>query len=702
MPTHAAARTRALACLAAALVLLSSGSVPAAADGLRVAQQGTPPPGATPAAAASQTPAAAATQTPAAAASQTPAAVPTLTPAATPTATATAPADKERFFGAVQAIYNPDRAAQAGVTWERLIFPWSLIQKQGPTVWNDGYFSDQQISQELSRGIQIVGLATYTPQWATSTPQHPQPTNVPANLYLPFDDPKNYWGQFMYKLASHYAGQINTWVIWNEPDLYNNQILYTWDGSISDMYQLVKVAYLAVKKANPNAKVVLPGLTYWMDKENARPLYLARFMEAASHDPTAAANGDYFDIVDVHQYTNPLNIYNAIQLYQRAMDLYGVSKPIWVGESNVVPYDDPMNPLPPTLRATMDQQASYIIQAFALARAAGAERMSIYKLVDEAREGSELFGLVRNDGSIRPAFTAYQTAVKYMSNVLSAVYTWDGANETPTDAQVTQLLQDNTNRTQWIWPAAVNRVTLERGTERDMIVWNASPKLVTAKIPASAKSAMVVDKFGRDTGEVVAQNGVYSLDLYPSSDNTDPRDPTAYLVGGDPRILVEKVVPLPTAVDAPIQVVWPRDASGIAANITGVLLAPGTTNPVPCRWDPTVRLFESVDGGPTTLVGPGTKRTMTDSGLTYPVWDWNAVDIGASLSGKSIDFWMDVNNVTTHATRYTYSLVPQMPAPTMTPMPSGTPGPNATLTNTPLPTPTPLPTWQQKPTASCQ
>jgi hypothetical protein len=608
----------------------------------------------------------------------------------------------EPFFGAVQAIYNPDRAAQAGVQWERLIFPWSLIQKTGPNAWNDGYFSDQQISQEIGRGIQVVGLATYTPQWATSTPQKAGTTNVPANLYLPFDDPKNYWGQFMYKLASRYAGQINTWVVWNEPDLYDNKILYTWDGTISDMYQLVKVAYLAVKKANPNAKIVLPGLTYWLDKENSRPLYLARFMEAASHDPTAAANNDYFDVVDVHQYTNPLNIYNAIRLYQRAMDQYGVSKPIWVGESNVVPDDDPMNPLPATFHATMDQQASYIIQAFALARAAGAQRMSVYKMVDEAREGAnELYGLVRNDGSVRPAYTAYQTAVKYMSKVNSAVYTWDGANEVPTEDQITQLLQSDAKRTQWIWPAAVNRVTLERGPERDTVVWNASPKLVTAKIPAAAKSALVIDKFGRDTGEVVAQNGVYSLDLYPSADNTDPRDPSEYLVGGEPRILVEKVAPLPTAVDAPIQVVWPRDASGVAANITGVLLAPGTTTPVPCRWDPTVRLYESVDGGPTNPVTTGVKRMLTDSGLTYPVWDFNLVDVGAALAGKSIDFWMDVDGVTTRASRYTYSLIPPAPSPTPTPAVTVTPVANATETPTAAPTPTPLPTWQQKPTASC-
>src|ERR1051326_8275195 len=125
----------------------------------------------------------------------------------------------DRFFGAVQAIYNPDRASQAGVQWERLIFPWSLIQKDGPTTWSDGYFSDRQIAQESSRGIQLIGLAAYTPQWATSTPQTARTTNVPANPYLAFDDPSNYWGQFMYRLAQRYAGQINNWVIWNETEL---------------------------------------------------------------------------------------------------------------------------------------------------------------------------------------------------------------------------------------------------------------------------------------------------------------------------------------------------------------------------------------------------------------------------------------------------------------------------------------------------
>src|SRR4029453_15818800 len=99
---------------------------------------------------------------------------------------------------------------------------------------------------------------------------------------------------------------------------------------------------------------------------------------------------------------------------------------------NILPHGHPTAPIAPAFHATMDQQASYIIQAFALARAGGAQRMSIYKLVDERPEGpGGLYGLVRNDGSMRPAFNAFRTAVRYLGNPTSAMYTWDGASEPP-------------------------------------------------------------------------------------------------------------------------------------------------------------------------------------------------------------------------------------------------------------------------------
>jgi hypothetical protein len=221
-----------------------------------------------------------------------------------------------------------------------------------------------------------------------------------------------------------------------------------------------------------------------------------------------------------------------------------------------------------------------------------------------------------------------------------------------------------------VWPSAVNRVVLERGIERVTVVWNASPRAVTARIPAIAKSAMVVDKFGRDTGEAVAQNGQYSLELAPAANNTDPRDASLYLVGGDPKLLVERVTPLPTSVDAPIQVLWPRDA--VSANVTGVLSLAGTRQAVPCRWNPTVRLLAAVDGGQSSLLGTGTKRMLTQDGVTYPVWDFNGVSIAAAAQGRTMELWLEVDGVATQATRWVHA------------------------NDQPWP-----PFWQQPPTVSC-
>lgn len=583
----------------------------------------------------------------------------------------------ERFFGAVQALYNPDLAARAGVQWERLVFPWSLIQKDGPDSWTPAYFTDDQVAAEVARGVDVVGVATYTPQWATSTPRAARPTNVPAGLHLPFDDPHNYWGQFMYKLALRYRGKIDTWVVWNEPDLYTAALRYTWDGGVDEYYQLLKVAYLAVKRANPNARVALAGMTYWFDHMNGRVPYLEQLLYLARLDPTAQAHNNYFDIVTLHQYSNPLNVYAATLTFQKILAQYGLRRPIWVGESNVVPYDDPLSKIGKTLHATMDQQAAFVIQAFALARAAHADRMSIYKMVDEAPEGpGELYGLVRNDGSARPAYAAYQTAVRYMSMPSTVTYTWEGGAEPPSVGQVNALLKSNDGRTQWIWPAAVNRVTLEHGAERVSVVWNGSPKQATAHVPAAAKSAAVVDKLGNVVGEIVAQNGQYTLDLAPSSNNSDPRDPSAYLVGGDPVLLVEHVPPLPPMVDAPIQVVWPKDGAAVnsasSVNISAVLLLPDTRQAVPCRWTPTMTLLASVDGTVPIALGYGTRRLVTDNGVTYPVWDFENVDVSPAKSGKTIEFWVQVDGVRVKAGSWVYGA------------------------NLPQP-----PTWGQRPTTSC-
>ena len=54
--------------------------------------------------------------------------------------------------------------------------------------------------------------------------------------------------------------------------------------------------------------------------------------------------------------------------------------------------------------------------------AADVKRYAAYKMFDEEPEnGTELWGLARNDRSLRPAYVAFQVAASYFSNVTSAM-----------------------------------------------------------------------------------------------------------------------------------------------------------------------------------------------------------------------------------------------------------------------------------------
>src|SRR4051794_4600713 len=58
-------------------------------------------------------------------------------------------------FGFVQGMVQPDLAWQAGARWDRIIFPWSLIQRDGPTSWTQLYFTDEAIRAQARRGVTI-------------------------------------------------------------------------------------------------------------------------------------------------------------------------------------------------------------------------------------------------------------------------------------------------------------------------------------------------------------------------------------------------------------------------------------------------------------------------------------------------------------------------------------------------------------------
>lgn len=56
--------------------------------------------------------------------------------------------------------------------------------------------------------------------------------------------------------------------------------------------------------------------------------------------------------------------------------------------------------------------------------------------------------------------------------------------------------------------------------------------------PATLGSALLVDKYGRQT-PLVPSDGAYRLTLEPATANTVNGDPTTYLIGGNPVLVVE-------------------------------------------------------------------------------------------------------------------------------------------------------------------
>jgi hypothetical protein len=63
-------------------------------------------------------------------------------------------------------------------------------------------------------------------------------------------------------------------------------------------------------------------------------------------------------------------------------------------------------------------------------------------------------------------------------------------------------------------------------------------------VPANAASALLVDKLGQTTS-ISAQDGAYRLSLPPATTNTVNGDPTLYLIGGSPLLVVEGTPRLP-------------------------------------------------------------------------------------------------------------------------------------------------------------
>jgi hypothetical protein len=447
-------------------------------------------------------------------------------------------------FGVVEAYAAPTAATALGAGWTRATFEWNRIQPNSPDEWNVTPISDQALANELIQGRQVVGLLITTPGWATDVGIGP---GVPQGLYLPTDDPNNRWATFVRTIVARYAGRIDHWTIWNEPEIPAGSPDMTWGGSLEDFIQLLRVAYVVANETNPNAVIHLPAITHWHNEH-----WFGQFLDALVADPNAAANNYYFDIATLHLYHEPEKIHDITTHYYRLLHNHGIYKPFWLAETNAY--------LP---RVTEDEQAFLIVQIFSLEIAAGVARIAVYKMADTETDRAadpEPFGLVRMDGSRRPAFTAYQVATNYLAGFRGG--SWDRRDD-------------------------ISLVTIDRGSQTTTVTWARSPEPQTAIIAARTTRALVVDTWG-SSYYVYPDHGYYFVNLPGASCN-------------------------PECVGAPFMLV--EDA---AASASTAPLAPSPTSPPVENVDPNATLDPDALPTPTPTFTPTPTPTPTNTPTPSP------------------------------------------------------------------------------------
>ena len=462
-------------------------------------------------------------------------------------------------FGVIEAYAAPGAASALGAGWERATFEWSRIQPNGPEDWNVLPLSDHALGNELAQGRQVAGLLITMPAWAIDAA-----TGLPQGLYLPVDDAGNLWANFVRTIVGRYAGRIDRWIVWNEPEIPASSPDATWPGSIPDFLQLLRVAYFVAKETNPNAVVHMAAISHYHDVD-----WFNRFLDTLVADPNAAANSFYFDVASLNLYHEPEKIYDITAHYVRMLHGKGVLKPVWITETNAY-----------LSRVSLEQQAIFMVQAFSLQIAAGASRIAVYKMIDTESDQAadpEPFGLVREDGSRRPAFTAYRTAATHLSGFRGGSFE----------------RRDN-----------VAVVVVDRGARTTTVVWARTPEGQTAQIPARSGRALAVDVWG-SARTIYPKDGHYVVQLGGADCSQ------GCVLGGPPLMLVEEgasgsdAAPPPASPTRP-----PAVGAGSVDGATPSLAA--TRTPSPTRR-PTHTPYPKWTSTPTPTRTPTATPTATPS-----------------------------------------------------------------------------------------
>ncbi len=136
---------------------------------------------------------------------------------------------------------------ETGFRWIKQEFPWREMEPKTKGGW-EWTNADRMVAQIEAHNLKVIARLGTQPAWASDV-KLPE-VSPPRNLQDFYD--------YVFAVAQRYKGQIEAYQIWNEPNLARE-----WGGkppNPAEYVALLKVGYLAVKAADPDAVVISAGL----------------------------------------------------------------------------------------------------------------------------------------------------------------------------------------------------------------------------------------------------------------------------------------------------------------------------------------------------------------------------------------------------------------------------------------------------------
>lgn len=294
-----------------------------------------------------------------------------------------------------------DLMASTGARWVRVDFSWSSVERvRGTYDWKN---LDRVVAAVRSRGLQVLALPTYTPEWA-------RPAG--SNSRTPPIDPAGF-AAFTAAAAKRYVPQgVTAYEVWNEPNI---SPFWSPKPDVAAYATLLKATATAVRAVAPSATILVGGLSPATDVGDGTRVDPRTFLAKLY----ALGAGASFDAVAVHPYSFPAlpsdtstASWNTFQkmttMRQTMVDNGDATKRIWLTETGA--------PTGTSSQAVTEQhQAAIVTDTLrAVDGLPWAGPVFFYAPRDRGTNLSDRednFGLMRRDFSVKPAWTALVAAL---------------------------------------------------------------------------------------------------------------------------------------------------------------------------------------------------------------------------------------------------------------------------------------------------